>query len=175
MRALLLAALLLAGCATPPAPDPASPQAGWSGKLGYRSDASSTQRAQAGSALFELQGDARQGRLQLSSPLGSALAEAQWSPGAARLFDGRGWREHGSLDQLGEALGEALQGPPLPLRALFSWLMREPVPSEPWQPGADGSFVQWGWTVQWRSETQLRIERSRPDGGMLQLTLVIQP
>ena len=82
--------------------------AGWSGKLGYRSDASSTSRAQAGSALFELQGEARQGRLQLSSPLGSALAEAQWAPGTARLrITLSGSHQAADIERLLAALREA--------------------------------------------------------------------
>lgn len=171
MRALLLAMALLAGCASLPPP----PAAGWSGKLGYRVDASSTQRAQAGSALFELQGDARTGRLLLSTPLGTGLAEAQWSAERVRLHDGQDWREYPSLAALGGALGEALQGPALPLHALFDWLRGQPVPAEPFEPGPDGSFVQAGWRVQRVSDVQLRIERSRSDGGRLLVTLVLNP
>ena len=70
-RVLLVAAALLAGCAAPP---PSSQ--GLSGKLGYQLEASAGQRAQAGSALFELQGDSSSGSLLLNSPLGTALALA---------------------------------------------------------------------------------------------------
>lgn len=171
MRAVLLAAALLAACTTVPPP----PVGGWSGKLGYRVDASSTQRAQAGSALFELQGDARAGRMLLSTPLGTGVAEAQWSGALVRLHDGQAWREYPSLAALGEALGEALQGPPLPLHALFDWLQGRPLAAEPFEPGPDGSFMQAGWRVLRVGDTQLRIERSRSDGGRLLLTLVLNP
>lgn len=171
MRAGLVGLAVLAGCATLPSPI----TGGWSGKLGYRMDASSSQRAQAGSALFELQGDARTGRMLLTSPLGTALAEAQWNGQAVRLHDGQAWRDFPSLVALGEALGEALQGPPVPLHALFDWLQGRPTPGEDFVPAPDGGFLQAGWRVQRLGDAQLRIERSRPDGGRILLTLVLTP
>lgn len=171
MKAWLLGLAVLAGCATLPSPV----TGGWSGKLGYRVDASSTQRAQAGSALFELQGDARSGRMLLTSPLGTALAEAQWNEHIARLHDGQTWRDFPSLAALGEALGVALQGPPVPLHALFDWLQGRPTPGEAHEPLPEGGFMQAGWRVLRQGDTQWRIERSRADGGRFLLTLVLTP
>lgn len=147
MRRLIpLLALLLGACASTP---PSAPAQGWSGKLGYRVEATATQRPQAGSALFELEGDARAGRLMLSSPLGSALAEARWSAYGAWLKSEQGERAYASLDELGVALGEALQGPPLPLAALFDWLQGRPWPEVAHETG-EGGFTQLGWRVEHR-------------------------
>ena len=153
MRALLglglgLGLALLAGCAAPPT----APPQGFSGKLGYRLEATPTQRAQAGSALFELEGGASTGRLLLTSPLGTALAEASWNARGAWLKTQEGERAYASLDELGLALGQTLQGPPLPLMALFDWLQGRPWPQAGHQlaDGVNRGFSQLGWRVEHR-------------------------
>jgi outer membrane lipoprotein LolB len=163
--AIAAAALLLAGCASAPPPPPA----GWSGKLGYRVEATSSQRAQAGSALFELSGNASAGSLLLTSPLGTTLAQAQWSAEGLSLNDGKSQRAFASLDELGAALGEALQGPALPLAALFAWLQDRPVAELPFE--RDGAaLLQLGWRIE-RPEPQ-RLHLSQ--GGM-SLRLIVSP
>lgn len=141
-RAALLGVvmLLLAGCATRPAADASMP---WtSGRLSVRVDASGERPASSVSADFDLRGDSRRGEMRLTSPLGSLLATARWSPEGALLDLGRGETRHDDLDSLSrDALGEAL-----PLRALPDWLAGRPWPDAPSQPGADG-FEQLGWTV----------------------------
>jgi outer membrane lipoprotein LolB len=144
-RALALLALCLSACASVAPPPPQ----GWSGKLGYRVDATPTQRAQAGSALFELSGTAAAGQLRLTSALGTLLAEAQWSALGVSLKTERGEQAYASLDELGLALGEALQGPALPLAALFDWLQGRPWPQAAHAP-AEGGFRQLGWRVEHR-------------------------
>lgn len=168
--AALAAALLLAACAaTPPAP-----VSGWSGKLGYRVEAGASQRAQAGSALFELQGDAAAGSLQLQTALGTALADARWDGDGLRLHDGRESRQFASLEALGVALGETLQGPPLPLAALFDWLRARPWPGAPHRRDGDG-FTQLGWQVQ-PEPGRLRLSRNAEGGnGAMTLTLILSP
>ena len=138
-------ALLLSACASV---GPAPPS-GWSGKLGYRIDATSTQRAQAGSTLFELTGTAAAGSLRLTSPLGTLLADAQWSALGVSLKTERGEQAYATLEELGQALGEALQGPPLPLAALFDWLQGRPSTQAAHQV-IEGGFLQLGWRVEHR-------------------------
>lgn len=168
VRVAVLSALL-AACATP-APPPAQ---GWSGKLGYRVEALEGQRAQAGSALFELSGDARQGQLRLSSALGTGLAEARWDATGARLHDGNEWRHFASLDDLGRALGEALQGPPLPLKSLFDWLRGKPWPEAPHEWRTEG-FVQMGWLVEWSEGPRLVLSRpAQGQTGAMQFRLLL--
>lgn len=160
----LLPALLLGACAsvTPPAPH------GFSGKLGYRVEATATTRVQAGSALFELEGNAQAGRLSLSSPLGSLLAEARWSAYGAWLKSENGEQSYASLDELGAALGGALQGPPMPLVALFDWLHGRPWPQAAHEP-IDGGFTQLGWRVEHRPPLLVLNQ-----GGM-NLRLILSP
>lgn len=162
---MLATSLVLTGCAT--APVSAPPQAArWSGKLGYRLEASDDERAQAGSARFVLEGDALAGRLDLSSPLGTTLAAGNWDASGLRLFDGERTLAYPDLGALGAALGERLGGTPLPLAALFDWLAGRPSPTLPHTPTASG-FEQAGWQVE-LAATRLRLRRER-----LTLTLLL--
>ena len=82
--------LLLAGCATPPARPPGSD---WlNGRLSLRVEtgADATTAPRQFSSAFELQGDAERGELRLTSPLGSVVAAARWSPDAAVLVTSDG-------------------------------------------------------------------------------------
>ncbi len=169
-RWTFIAALLLSACATPPAP----PAQGWSGKLGYRVEASSNQRAQAGSALFELQGDAREGRMLLTSPLGTSLAEASWNQLGAWLRHGETEQSYESIEALGQALGEALQGPPLPLQALVDWLQGRPWPQAAHLP-AEGGFEQLGWRVEHRPPQLLLSRPAQGGSGAMSLRLILSP
>lgn len=165
---LLGLALGLAGCSTPPAPS----QAGvWSGKLAYQMEAGVAQRAQAGSALFEWQGNAAQGQLNLSSPLGTSLASARWDAQGVWLEDAQGTRRFDTLETLGTALGEAMQGPPLPLQPLMHWLQGRPDPELPHTAQAEG-FEQAGWRVQ-LAPGRLTLNRPAQAGvGALRLVLI---
>ena len=136
----------LAGCAPLPKVQPGA-TSGWQGKLGYRVDAAEGERAQAGSAVFDLQGNALAGQLSLTSPLGTTLASARWGGDGLALFDGRETWTYPSLDALGAAMGERLGGPALPLAALFSWLRGEPWPEVMHQRRSDTQFEQLGWQV----------------------------
>jgi outer membrane lipoprotein LolB len=97
-------------------------------------------------AAFELQGSARAGRLNLSTPLGSVMAQARWGPGAVVLATPQGERRFADLDELTrEVLGESV-----PVAALFDWLRGRPWPGAasrasvaPAEPG----FAQLGWSV----------------------------
>ncbi|MFG5410209.1 lipoprotein insertase outer membrane protein LolB [Piscinibacter sakaiensis] len=94
------------------------------------------------SVAFELRGTPARGELDLTTPLGSLVAQARWSPGRASLVTTQGERGFDDLDALSrEALGEVV-----PLAAMFDWLRGRPWPQAPSQPEA-GGFAQLGWTV----------------------------
>ncbi len=141
----------------------------WQGKLGYRLEAAEGERAQAGSARFELQGSASAGQLSLTSPLGTTLASARWGADGLRLFDGQETWTYPSLDALGAALGERLGGMALPLAALFDWLNGRPWPQAAHQRQSDTDFEQLGWQVQLASP-RLTLRQQR-----LTLTLLLAP
>ena len=141
----LAAALALAACAVAPrvADVPGDTLAG---RIAVRVEGIDGATARSASAAFELQGNAEAGRLSLSAPLGSMLAQARWSPGSVWLVTPQGERQFTDLDALTrEVLGEAL-----PVAALFDWLRGRPWPGAPSRPpGAPGEtgFAQLGWTV----------------------------
>ena len=97
-------------------------------------------------AAFELQGNAKQGRLDLSTPLGTTLARARWAPDRVALVTSQGETRFDNLDALTrEVLGESL-----PVAALFDWLRGRPWPgaaSTRTAPPAEPGFQQLGWVV----------------------------
>jgi outer membrane lipoprotein LolB len=112
------AALVLAGCASPgrqAATVGTEGRSAWSGRLSLRID---SEPAQSFAALFELRGGPEQGELVLTSPIGSTLAQLQWSPGEAFLKNGNETRRYASV----AALAEAATGAAIPIDALFGWL-----------------------------------------------------
>ena len=139
-----MSALLVTACASVPTA-PTSGDA-LSGRLAVKVDAWNGAAARSVSAAFELQGDPKTGRLNLSTPLGSVLAQARWSPGSVVLVTPQGERQFADLDDLtGEVLGESL-----PVPALFDWLRGRPWPGAPsttTAPPAEPGFEQLGWTV----------------------------
>ena len=140
----LLTALVLGGCAVVPQ----APQGGesLSGRLAVKVDGEGGAAPRSVSAGFELQGDPQRGRLNLSTPLGSVLAQARWAPGSVALVTPQGERQFADLDALtGEVLGESL-----PVAALFDWLRGRPWPgaaSTVSVPPAEPGFAQLGWIV----------------------------
>jgi outer membrane lipoprotein LolB len=97
------------------------------------------------SAAFELSGDARTGALVLTSPLGSTMAQARWTPGEALLETPGTQTRYPDLDTLAErALGERV-----PLAALFDWLRGRPWSGAPSTalPNGEPGFMQIGWRV----------------------------
>jgi outer membrane lipoprotein LolB len=115
------------------------------GRLSVNVEASDGAPARSLAAAFELQGNPRDGRLDLSTPLGSVLARARWSPSQVVLMTPKGETEFADLDALTrEALGESL-----PLAALFDWLRGRPWPGAPSLAlsGSAAGFDQLGWTV----------------------------
>jgi outer membrane lipoprotein LolB len=128
-RALvLLAAMAIAGCASRTArqgPDY------WSGRLSMQVGSNPPQAFSAG---FELSGNSSQGQLLLNSPLGTAVASAQWTAEQAVLRSGSDARRYRSMEELLiQATGAAL-----PLAALFDWLVGVPTPVAGWDTDLSG-------------------------------------
>jgi outer membrane lipoprotein LolB len=160
--AAFLAALLLAACASVAPPGQAPSGETLSGRLAVNVAATAASSGRALSAVFELQGDARVGRLNLSTPLGSMLAQARWAPGQVVLATPQGERSFDDLDGLTrEVLGESL-----PLAALFDWLRGRPWPGAASRPlpapaPAGAGFEQLGWVVDLARLDQAVVAASR--------------
>lgn len=148
-------ALLLGGCATR-RPAGEAGLAFWSGRLSL---AVRSEPPQSFTSGFELRGHAQEGLLQLSTPLGTTLAQARWSPGQAWLDSGGRQRSFASLEDL---LRE-LTGAALPVAALFDWLKGIPTDANGWQ--ADLSA---------RDEGRLIARRLSP-APAVELRLLIEP
>lgn len=155
-----LAALLLAGCATPVPPRDAV-AALLAGRMALRVDDPGAPRPRSLTALFELAGDAAAGALRLDTPLGTRLAQARWSADGVWLDTPQGMRRFDSLDALSaETLGEVV-----PLAALPDWLRGRPAAGfGPVVSQADG-FVQAGWTVTRASGDAAEVLLARAAGG----------
>lgn len=147
--ALALPAILMAGllsaCATrqPPVSGPGFDES-LSGRMSVRVAASGTAAERAVTVAFELRGEPEAGQIDLSTPLGSVVAQAKWSPGEVVLFTPQGERRFADLDSLSrETLGEAV-----PVAALFDWLRGRPWPGTASQSNPMGKgFSQLGWEV----------------------------
>ena len=85
-----LLAVLLAACAS--VPTDSRPPVGetLAGRLAVRIDAFGGEEPRSVVAAFELQGAADAGRLNLTSPLGTVLAQARWEPGRVVLITPQG-------------------------------------------------------------------------------------
>ena len=125
---LLLATLVLAGCALPKVPAAgASPTDGpWSGRLALRVDSDPVRTLAGG---FELSGNAQSGELRLLTPLGSTVSSLSWTPASAHLRSQGEVRSFASLDEL----SRELTGAELPVAALFQWLAGQDAASAGWQ------------------------------------------
>jgi len=139
--ALALALAALGGCANLQRPHADGAQI-LSGRLSVRVD---SEPVRALSAAFELSGNARDGALALTSPLGSTLAQARWRPDDVVLETPGSKTRYPDLDTLAEqALGERV-----PLAALFDWLRGRPWPgaASGALAGGEAGFSQLGWRV----------------------------
>ncbi len=142
LAAALLAFGLMAGCATRPEPAPPGGES-LSGRMSVHVAPTSGNEARDMTASFELQGSPERGRLDLSTPLGTVLARARWSPGHVALLTSKGETSFDSLDDLTrEVLGESI-----PVAALFDWLHGRPWSGAPSTPSEPAAFEQLGWVV----------------------------
>lgn len=136
--AVSIAAALMVGCASLPPPGPGEPQA-LSGRLSVQVAGDA---ARSFNAAFELIGSPERGSLALSTPLGTQVAQADWSAEAVRLRSREGERIYPDLDSLSQAaLGERV-----PLAALFDWLRGRAWPGAASVANTQG-FAQLGWNV----------------------------
>jgi outer membrane lipoprotein LolB len=143
----LAAAAWLAGCATaPPTAPPSGPSETLAGRMTVQVEATPTTQARSVTATFDLQGSPQQGRLDMSTPLGTVLAQARWAPGRVALVTSQGETRFSSLDELTrEVLGESV-----PVAALFDWLRGRPwsgAPSTASAASGERGFQQLGWAV----------------------------
>lgn len=157
--AWLLACALLPGCATAPSAWPPLPPGQLSGRLAVRP---LDEPGQGFSGAFDFEGAPDNGRLRLSTPLGTVVAEARWAGERAQFTGPDGSRRSGRLDDLAEdALGERL-----PVAALLAWVRGQPaagVPADPLPPPQAG-FSQLGWRIDLtqQSEGWVIAERETP-------------
>ena len=125
---IIFATFFIASCAQFKPPSSASAQPHWEGRLALTVPGNALQSPQSFFAGFELSGQAKQGRLQVLSPLGHILASLRWEPGHVHL-DQEGKVRHFESVQ---AMTEALTGQALPLPALFDWLDGRESAAEGW-------------------------------------------
>jgi outer membrane lipoprotein LolB len=134
--------LLATGCAGPPTiHDSVYGAQSWSGRIGLKTLSDPPQRA---NAMFSLEGSATQGQLLLLTPLGTALARAQWGPGYAQLQENGRITHFASMDEL----TTHMVGSALPVLGMFGWLKGDAAPVE-------------GWTVQLERLADGRIDAQR--------------
>lgn len=170
VAASLAVLALLAGCSTL-APRPGEPSEEVSGKLSVHVEPWQGTPARSVSAAFDLRGGAERGQMQLTSPLGTVMAQAEWRPGEVLLKSADGEKRFADLP----ALADEVLGEPLPLGALFDWLRGRPwsgAPSRPLPAPATG-FEQLGWTVglERRSEGWIVAHRNAPPAVTLRAKL----
>jgi len=130
--------VLLAGCATPVpirsvSQAPSTKQ--WQGRISVTVQSDPPRNMSAG---FSLDGNARQGELNLFSPLGTTLATLQWNPTSTQWLQGSQQRRYDSMAHL----TEETTGAALPMDAMFDWLEGRATPSPGWQ--ADLSALNQG-------------------------------
>jgi outer membrane lipoprotein LolB len=138
----MAAAGALSACASLPEPGVDS----LAGRISVRIESETGEPLRSLSASFQLLGDADRGSLDLSTPLGTMLAQARWSPQQVLLVTPQGRTPYADLP----ALTRELLGEPLPVAALFDWLRGRPWPgaaSSASQPPDEAGFVQLGWQV----------------------------
>lgn len=117
---------VLGGCANPTRAPIVDPSAHWQGRLSIRVESAPSNGL---TAVFDLQGNAQSGSLSLASPLGTTMANLQWTSLSARLQANGESRDFSSLD----ALIRHVTGTDLPVDSLFSWLRGIPAPALGWQ------------------------------------------
>lgn len=111
------------------------------------------------SAAFELRGDSAHGSLLLTSPLGTTLAEAQWTPQETVWRTPSETRRFANTAQMSAQL---TGGTPLPLAALFDWLQARPTRADGWEA-----------ELQDLTQGRLRAQRTQPEPAT-QLRIVLE-
>ena len=142
---------LLAACANP-APNRSIEQAAstkqWQGRIIVTVQSEPPRNMNAG---FSLEGNVRQGELNLFSPLGTTLATLQWTPYTTQWVQGSQQRRYDSMAHL----TEETTGAELPMDAVFDWLEGNATVSPGWQ--TDLSAIAQGTLVATRVSPEPRV------------------
>jgi outer membrane lipoprotein LolB len=124
----LFAIFLIAGCASPTWTSATYPtdSARWQGRIAVKVASAPPQSV---AAQFELLGNATAGRMDLSTPLGTTIAQMRWSAQSAEVLVNGQIHRYASLADL----TAATLGAELPAEALFQWLQGLPASAPGWQ------------------------------------------
>ena len=125
------------------------------GRLALRVAATASSPERQFNAQFLLGGNASQGFLELSTPVGLTVATARWQPGRVELQTPQ---ETVVLNDL-KSLAQRALGEPLPLDAVMAWLRGRAWDQAPYQVtqgdvSQPQTFEQLGWTVDLRRFAQ---------------------
>ena len=149
---------------------PAPVTAAYTGRLILQVNDSSG-KPQTHSLMFDLQGSPEQGQLDLSTTLGTLLAQAQWTPRQAALTSSKGSQIYPDI----AALSQAALGQDIPLQALFDWLRARPWSGAPVEQSSAQGFTQLHWRIdlsRWDRQVVMA-ERTLP--SRVRLTLQLAP
>lgn len=163
-------AALMPACATRQ-PVVAGPgQQAYSGRMSVRIAAGGSQGERAVTLVFDLRGQPQVGTVEFSTPLGTIVAQARWSPSEVVLTTPQGEQAFADLDSLSrKTLGEVL-----PLAALFDWLQGRPSPAAPSRAEAGGrAFSQLGWRVDVSELSQARLSAQRAQAPAVQVRVLL--
>lgn len=124
----IFAMFLIAGCAYSTRAPAAftSESTHWQGRISVKVASTPPQSV---AAQFELVGNATAGRMDLSTPLGTTVAQMRWSPESAEVLASGETRSYPNLADL----TSATLGAQLPVNALFQWLQGQPTAAPGWQ------------------------------------------
>ncbi len=124
----IFAIFLIAGCAHSTwAPAEFPPNSDhWQGRIAVKVNSNPPQSV---SAQFDLIGSAMAGRMDLSTPLGTTIAQMRWTAQSAEVLSSGETRSYSSLADL----TSATLGAELPVDVLFQWLKGEAAPTPGWQ------------------------------------------
>ena len=142
------------------------------GRLAVQVEAFGPEAARSFAAPFSLSGNEREGTLEFSSPIGTMLARAEWSPRGASMVGARETRHYASLDDMAQdLLGEAV-----PMAALMAWLRGRPWEGAPSQPIAEPpGFSQLGWTIDLSRRSDGQLVATRPGPPRVTLRARLEP
>lgn len=131
----------------------------WTGRLSLKTQQASNTL----SGRFELEGSAQAGKLNLMTPIGTQVLQAQWSQDSGvTLKTSNQVKTYPDMETLtNEALGE-----PLPIQALFDWLRAQPMIQLEHRLTEIG-FTQLGWSVDTREYASKKITMQRVDAANL--------
>lgn len=121
-------ALVATGCSFTPQSEYVAQPGNWRGRISIHIDEDAA-KPQSYIGSFWLRGSSQTGALEIYNPIGTTVAQLDWSGNRAQLNDGGRVHQSESLDEL---LAKVF-GTPLPVQALFAWLSGESVQAAGWQ------------------------------------------